>query len=182
MPRGLTAPDLADDAIRLEPLGRSHAPEFAWATAADPEIVRYTLLPSSADEAWVEGWLGRYEDGWADGSRAGFAIRALADGSSLGFAALVRLDLETREGEIGYALPAAARGRGAATRAVGLLTGWGFSLGLERLELRIDVTNGPSIRVAERCGYRLDGVLRSSYFKEGRRCDLGVWSRLATDQ
>ena len=65
---------------------------------------------------------------------------------------------------------------------VDLLTRWGFDeLGLERLELRIDPANTASKRVAERAGYRLDGVLRSTYFKEGRRADVGVWSRLASD-
>jgi RimJ/RimL family protein N-acetyltransferase len=35
--------------------------------------------------------------------------------------------------------------------------------------------------VAERAGYRLDGVLRSKHFKEGLRTDLGIWSRLRSD-
>jgi hypothetical protein len=36
-----------------------------------------------------------------------------------------------------------------------------------------------SARIAERAGYRLEGTLRNLYFKEGRRSDVGVWSRLA---
>ena len=67
-------------------------------------------------------------------------------------------------------------------RAVDLVTRWGFDgLALERLELRIDVTNAASERVAERSGYRLDGVLRNVHFKEGLRTDTGVWSRLRSD-
>jgi RimJ/RimL family protein N-acetyltransferase len=70
-----------------------------------------------------------------------------------------------------------------AVRALELLTGWGFhELGLERLELRIAVTNPASERVAERGGYRCEGVLRSVHFKEGRRIDVGVWSRLREDE
>jgi RimJ/RimL family protein N-acetyltransferase len=38
-----------------------------------------------------------------------------------------------------------------------------------RVELWIDVLNEPSKRVAERCGYVREGVLRSVYFKQGRR-------------
>jgi RimJ/RimL family protein N-acetyltransferase len=67
-------------------------------------------------------------------------------------------------------------------RAIELLTRWCFDeLALERLELRIDVTNAASVRVAERAGYRLDGVLRNAYFKEGLRSDTGIWSRLRGD-
>ena len=35
--------------------------------------------------------------------------------------------------------------------------------------------------LAERCGYTHEGTLRSLAFKEGRRSDVSVWSRLRTD-
>jgi RimJ/RimL family protein N-acetyltransferase len=139
-------------------------------------------MPTGADEAFVRGWLGRYEAGWDDGSRAGFQICGTADGAFFGFAAIVHLDLDAREGEIGYMVVPAARGRGVSVRAVDLLTHWAFDeLGLERLELHIDVTNIASERVAERAGYRRDGVLRNVHFKEGLRSDTAIWSRLSTD-
>ena len=147
---------------------------------ADPDVARFTRVPAGADAAFVQGWIARYEQGWQDGSRAGFAIR---DGGALvGFAALVELDLDGRQAEIGYMVDPVARGRGIATRVVRLLTRWSFeTLGLERLELRIDPENAGSIRVAERSGYRLDGVLRNLHFKDGLRSDIGVWSRLSQD-
>ena len=175
-------PPLTENGIRLEPLTRRDV-AASFQMAQDEDVKRFTFLPSDADEEWIGGWIARYEGGWEEGSRAGFSIRADDDGQRfLGFAALVRVDLNGREGEIGYVVTPAARGRGAATTAVSLLTGWAFgALGLERLELRIDASNAASVRVAERAGYRLDGVLRSLYFKEGRRVDTGVWSRLRGD-
>lgn len=77
----------------------------------------------------------------------------------------------------------AARGRGVATAAVRLLTDWGFSeRGLLRLELLISVENVASIRVAERCGYVQEGVLRSLYVKQDVREDHAVWSCLLSDE
>jgi RimJ/RimL family protein N-acetyltransferase len=147
----------------------------------DPEVVRFTRVPAGADETFVRGWIGRYERGRQDGSRAGFAVRD-HDGTFLGFAAIVELELDHREGEIGYMVAPVARGRGVASRAVELLTRWGFDeLGLLRLELRIDVENTASAVVAERAGYRCDGVLRNVHFKQGARCHLAVWSRLSQD-
>jgi RimJ/RimL family protein N-acetyltransferase len=173
-------PPLADDEIRLEPLTQAHVPQLL-AMADDPDVVRFTRVPAGADETFVRGWIRRYEDGWRDGSRAGFAICG-RDGAFLGFAALVDLDLEHHEGEIGYMIVPAARGRGLAPRAVALLTRWGFDeLGLIRLELRIDVQNPASECVAQRAGYQRDGVLRNVHFKDGLRGDLGVWSRLSQD-
>jgi RimJ/RimL family protein N-acetyltransferase len=42
----------------------------------------------------------------------------------------------------------------------------------------IDVTNEASVRVAERAGYRREGVRRSAYFKVGVRADLAIYSLL----
>jgi RimJ/RimL family protein N-acetyltransferase len=174
-------PPLADDAIRLEPLGAAQLPDFL-PLIQDEAVKQFTLVPTEADEAFIRGWLAHYEAGWGEGSRAGFWIAGAGDGAFLGFAAIVHLDLDAREGEIGYMVAPAARGRGASGRAVELLTGWAFDeLGLQRLELRIDVTNRASERVAERAGYRREGVLRSVHFKEGLRTDTGIWSRLNTD-
>jgi RimJ/RimL family protein N-acetyltransferase len=90
--------------------------------------------------------------------------------------------MDARQGEIGYIVAPAARGRGIAVRAVRLITEWWLQeLGLERVELRIEVENEPSIRVAERAGYGHEGVLRSVHFKQGLRADIAVYSRLRTD-
>ena len=179
----LTPPDpaLHDDAIRLEPLVQAHG-RALLAVLDDPDIVRFTRVPPGPDEAWVAGWIARYESGWAEGSRAAFAIHPHDGDELLGWAGLVDLDLEGRQGEIGYLVVPAARGRGVARRTVDLLTRWGFDeLGLERLELRINPENVPSTKVAEVAGYRLEGVLRNLHFKAELRADVGVWSRLRQD-
>jgi RimJ/RimL family protein N-acetyltransferase len=181
VPRGLIRPDppLSDDLIRLEPLARSLVAEMRWVTDGDPAIATFTFLPTHPAPDFLEQWLGRYEEGWTSGERAGFAVRDVADGA-VGFAAFVRLSLEGAEGEIGYVIAPEARGRGLATRCVRLLTRWGFDrLGLRRIELRIDPRNAASSRVAERAGFTFEGILRSVAFKEGLRTDLAVWSRLS---
>jgi RimJ/RimL family protein N-acetyltransferase len=183
VPRGLAPPEpqLADDAIRLEPLNQAHAPEML-ALAHDPDFVRFTRVPAGADAAFVERWIGRYESGWEDGSRAGFAIVDPTDAAFLGFAAVVALELDAQQCEIGYGVTRQARGRGIALRSLDLLTRWCLDeLALERLELRIDPVNAGSIKVAERAGYRLEGMLRNVHLKNDLRSDVGVWSRLRQD-
>src|SRR5215218_2871531 len=170
---------MQDGDIRLEPLGRAHLEGLAE-RGRDPDVQRFTYVPSP----WVEGfertWLERYDE--PDGERAGFAIVDEASGEFLGMAALVKLDRDAREAEAGYIVAPAARGRGIAVRALRMLTDWSLQeLGLERIELRIEVENEPSIRVAERAGFVREGVLRSVHFKQGQRADIAVYSRLATD-
>jgi RimJ/RimL family protein N-acetyltransferase len=55
-----------------------------------------------------------------------------------------------------------ARGRGVMTRSVGLLAGWGLhGLGLARIEILTHAHNHRSVAVAQRAGFRREGLLRS---------------------
>jgi RimJ/RimL family protein N-acetyltransferase len=182
MPRGLASPSppLADHAIRLDPLDERYVPHFAG-LVHDPEIVRHTRVPVDPPPGFEATWVGRYVQGWRDGSRAGFAILS-TEGAFLGMVGIVDLDLDGREGEIGYMVVEEARGRGVAGRALRLVTDWALDgLGLQRVELLIDVDNPGSVKVAERVGYRRDGLLRSVHLKGGRRADMLVYSLLPGD-
>ena len=83
--------------------------------------------------------------------------------------------------ELGYLTAPGARGRGLGTEMLRLLTEWAFGQGALRVELIIDATNTASRRIAERCGYRREGVMRSKHFKNDLRIDAELWSRLPTD-
>ena len=160
------------------PLEPGHEPGVAALVQVE-DVRTFTRVPTQPPPGFAAYWLARYEEGWCDGSRAGFAIET-HDGEFLGLGMFVRIEPEGRQGEIGYVVDPAARGRGVATRTLQLLTDWGFSqLGMKRIELWIDTTNSGSERVAERAGYVLEGVLRSVWFKEEIRRDFGIWSRLA---
>ena len=120
----------------------------------DPEIPRWTLVPSPYGEDDARDYLARVADGLAAGTRASFAIVDANDGRLLGTAGVMAIDWALGCAEIGYMLAAHARGRGAASRAVQLLAEWAFgTLGLERLELHIDIHNAASRAVAERTGF-----------------------------
>jgi RimJ/RimL family protein N-acetyltransferase len=173
-------PVLADEAIRLVPLTTAHEPVLAE-LVLDEDVRTYTRVPTEPRPDFAASWIETYEEAWSDGSRAGFAIET-HDGEFLGLGLFVRLELEGRQGEIGYVVGPAARGSGVATRTLRLLTDWGFDgLGLERIELWIDTENPASEHVAERVGYVREGVLRSYWFKEDLRSDFGIWSRLRSD-
>jgi RimJ/RimL family protein N-acetyltransferase len=85
-------------------------------------------------------------------------------------------------GEIGYWVAEEARGRGAATAATRLASAWAFEShpDLVRLQLRADVENLASNRVAEKAGFTREGVLRASRYNArlARRVDFALWSLL----
>ena len=148
---------------------------------ADATTLRYTRVPEPPPEGFARGWYERYAQGRATRSKEAFAIVG-DDGAFLGLALAPAIDEEAAEAELGYIVAAHARGRGVASEALRQLTAWAFEeRGIQRAYLLIDVDNAASSKVAERAGYRLEGVMRSAYLKQGRRGDTQLWSRLPDD-
>ena len=167
-------------AVSLRPLVAEDLDDVG-ALLDDPEVLRFTRLPVPPPPDYAHTWLERYEAGRLEGTREAFAALD-DDGRFVGLALAVDIDREGREVELGYITAPAARGRGVATGMLDALTRWAFDdLRALRVTLIIDVENRASSRVAERCGYVLEGVMRSSYLKDDVRVDAGLWSRLPTD-
>jgi RimJ/RimL family protein N-acetyltransferase len=167
--------------MRLELLDEHHLGDME-ALLDDPDVLRFTRVPEPPPADFPRRWLARYEATRVDGSGEAFAA-VDDDGRFLGLALAPTIDREAAEVELGYIVTPAARGRGVATWMVRELTGWAFSpaVGAQRIVLIIDVRNPASERVAERCGYVREGVLRSLHLKQDIRIDAAIWSRLPSD-
>jgi RimJ/RimL family protein N-acetyltransferase len=167
-------------AIRLEPLSEAHL-EGLEELVRDAEVQRFTRIPSPCPPGFAKTWIATYEAARRDETKEAFAVVG-EDGGFLGVAVAPRIDRKARTAELGYTVSPQARGRGVATEALRLLTAWAFEeLDVLRLELLISVANDASKRVAGRCGYVHEGILRSLHVKQDLREDTEIWSRLATD-
>jgi RimJ/RimL family protein N-acetyltransferase len=168
-------------AIRLVPFGEQHLPGLRL-LVDDPSVRRYTRVPEPVPADFDRTWVDRYQRGRADNTAMNFAIEDADDATFLGVAVAPHLDHDERTAELGYVLGVEARGQGVATEALRQLTSWAFEdQDMIRLQLLISVSNDASKRVAERCGYQLEGVLRGLYVKPDFREDVESWSRLVTD-
>jgi len=123
----------------------------------EPDIARWTPMPSPFDLEAGVAYLKRARQSRATGQRIQLAITLDGD-KPVGEMLLFGFDAGLREAELGYLVGAAHRRRGFASVALSLLSGYARStLGLHRLLLRIDAANTASCAVARRCGYRLTG-------------------------
>jgi RimJ/RimL family protein N-acetyltransferase len=123
----------------------------------EPDIARWTPMPSPFDVAAGIAYLKRAHQGRISGQRIQLAITSDGD-RPLGEVLLFGVDAGRKEAELGYLVGAHHRRRGLAARSLSLLSGYARStLGLSRLLLRIDPANTASCAVAQRCGYRLTG-------------------------
>jgi RimJ/RimL family protein N-acetyltransferase len=153
-PLTLPDPPLSDGVVALRGL-RSADIDALVIALQDPEIPRWTLVPSPYTRDDARAFLRFVNRGRAAGSRLALAIVDAADERALlGSVALNPIDWTQRAADVGYWVAAPARGRGVATRAVELIAGHAFgTLGLERLELRAQEANRASQAVAARAGF-----------------------------
>jgi RimJ/RimL family protein N-acetyltransferase len=172
---------LSDGTIVLREWADSDVPAIV-SGCADPEIARWLdQVPQPYTERDAREWVGSTRRGWREASIASFAIADRRTDEPIGSVSVHWLDHEQAVGEVGYWVRRDERGRGVATRAVRLAARWAIEdCGLERLQLRADTENVASQRVAEKAGFRREGVLRSARYSErqGRRVDFVVFSLL----
>jgi RimJ/RimL family protein N-acetyltransferase len=109
-------------------------------------------------------------ESWCRKSAADFQARTglpmlmlLRDGGTfVGSSGMHCLDWKVPRFEIGYWVRKRFEGRGYVTEAAAAFTRFAFeTLGAKRVEIRADDRNERSWRVAERLGFRLEGILRN---------------------
>ena len=85
--------------------------------------------------------------------------------------------------EIAYILfDQASRGKGYMTEAVTLLVKYLFATKkINRLQLTVFPDNVASKKVADRCGFTREGVLRGAIFHHGQNADLELYSLLRAE-
>jgi RimJ/RimL family protein N-acetyltransferase len=166
--------ELGDGVVKLRPWTNADAPAIAEALDGDPEISRWLdLVPQPYSIVDAYGYI-------SSTGEEKYAVTDAVTGRVLGSIG-VRWNETGDTGEIGYWVRSDARGRGVMTRALKLVARQAFEAdGAARLQLRADPLNVPSCRVAEKAGFKREGVLRSVYWNErlGRRQDHVLFSLL----
>ena len=179
----LTPRPVVDGHIALRPWTAADADALVL-RINDADIGAYLdLVPQPYTTADAHDWFALAAEGWRNGTSATFAIHLEdLDGAVGGVGLRFFSELDDGCAEIGYWVAAASRRRGIATAATRLASRWAFDEvpELARLQLRADVENVASNRVAEKAGFTREGVLRAQRFNArlGRRSDFVMWSLL----
>jgi RimJ/RimL family protein N-acetyltransferase len=172
-------PPLADDVVLLRPWREADMPGVVLAFS-DPVMQRFSWRTTPYTETDARGYLAAQEEARLRGDALHFALAGPHDQDvMLGAVSLDEVRLAQGCAAVGYWLAPGGRGRGAAAHAVRLLARWAFAeLGLARLELTCGPDNEASQRVAERCGFSREGLLRSHVPFKGARRDSMMYSLL----
>jgi RimJ/RimL family protein N-acetyltransferase len=166
--------ELRDGNLQLRPWTMDDVPAIV-AACNDPEIQHWIpVIPRPYTEEDARAFIR--------GEVAGIGARQFAiteNGAVVGSIGL-GVNESLHNAAIGYWCAVEARGRGLTTRALRLLSRYALDeLAVERLELITDPDNVASQRVAEKVGFRREGVLRSHLLHpDGRRRDSVMFSLL----
>jgi len=146
----------------------------------DPSIPRFTMMAEDLSEEGARRWIANGLEWWPRGV-ARFAVTRPPDDVCVGQMG-IQFDLPLRRAEAFYWLAPQVRGRGIATEALELVTAWAFQRNdVVRVQLVTHVDNTASQRVAERCGFLREGILRAWVPQKTAQPDVIMWSRLPTD-
>ena len=172
-------PRVLGDRVMLREYRQEDLPEIRkWVN--DSQVTRFlsTIFWPPQTMADTQQFLDRM----LESSHAGcnFVIADRQSERYIGQLDLFRLDYKLRQGELGMVIgDGGDRGRGLGAEALRLLLSHAFlTLGLERVELQVDMDNVAARRCYEKAGFVMEGVKRHAYYRDGAFCDLGMLSVL----
>ncbi len=155
--------------VFIMPFAPSH--RAALVEAADDErITRYMTdqFPYPYTDHDAAAWIAKCEE---EEPPLSFAIM-VDDALAGGVGCEPKTDIRSGSAEVGWWLAPRYWGRGIAAVAVRRYLAYCFDdLDLHRVEAGVFVSNPASARVAEKAGFRLEGVSRDAYLKNGELVD-----------
>lgn len=151
------------------------------AACQDPEIPRWTTVPSPYAREDAEGFVTLIAEWWADGTQTVWGM--FHDDVLVGMVGLHHITPHSRGGsaELGYWATAHSRGQGFMVEACRAVIDWGFAeLELARIHWQAVVGNIPSARTARALGFQYEGLQRQA-LTSGRGRDDGWVAGLLPD-
>ena len=110
------------------------------------------------------------------------ALGIFYDGVIIGGVGMHDWSHDTRRAQIGYWISKEYEGRGIITRSLRAFITYLFGqIGLNKIEIHYVTANKRSAKVAERLGFRVEGVIRQSTIRNGMPDDLVVTGLLKSE-
>ncbi|MEM8874622.1 MAG: GNAT family protein [Planctomycetota bacterium] len=176
-------PTLTTDRLTLRPLGVSDRAEFVRVWTDGREHFRPWFPAehlSMRPDRLFDDWLNRLAATKRD--RNGLRYAAFENGGLVGFFHIANIVMgPLRSGYASWNVAADAIGRGIAVEATTALLRHGFASGLHRIQANVIPSNKPSMRLAERLGFRREGLAKKYLQIAGHWQDHVMFAMLAEE-
>ncbi|WP_262700805.1 MULTISPECIES: GNAT family N-acetyltransferase [Streptomyces] len=142
----------------------------------DPEIDRWTPVPSPFDSTAAREYLTKAREGREEGRKKAQLVITTDGEQPRGEVLLFRSELDARDVELAYGIGSQHRRQGLASRAVKLMADYACrQLDARRVLLRIETGNSPSLAVARATGFQLTDDEPITREAKGRQVTLLTW-------
>ncbi len=153
-----------------------------YKNAKDREISRYTRLPYPYRLKYAYDFVRLCQENYKKKTDYELGIELKKTGNIIGTISLRHLDNTRRIAEVGYWLGKQYWRRGITKEASTLILDYGFNaLELVRIYAKVLNPNLPSIRLLQCAGFRYEGRIRKSFFRDGNWFDELVFALLKED-
>lgn len=158
-----TMPRVEGERIRLRAVAPSDR-DAVFGVFSDTRAMRYWSRLPMREPREADEYVAECAELFEHREVMNWAIARRDDDLLIGTCTLLVINLEHRRCELGYALGPTHWGQGLAREATTLAIRFAFDeLALERIEVDIDPRNDASIALAERLGFRREGLLRARW-------------------
>jgi ribosomal-protein-serine acetyltransferase len=169
--------------LSIEPTGYQHL-EGIWqgVQASLPELQEWMAWAADVKVEETRSHVAHAEKVWAGRATGELSFTVLKDGVVAGVAGLGSILQDLRRAELGYWMRSDLCGQGLMTEAASAVVEFAFrDFLLHRLELHAAPGNKGSNRVAEKLGFKLEGLGRDAGFAAAEWQDMNIYGLLETD-
>ncbi|WP_048601576.1 GNAT family N-acetyltransferase [Rubeoparvulum massiliense] len=152
----------------------------AWELVNDPDVKRYLHpgipfpIPLHEEKEWLHRQSAFNNDG-----KYNFAIELLESGEYIGGCGVNQVDWKNRYAVVGIFLGKPYWNKGYGTDAMNVLVRFIFEqMNMNKVQLFTYAFNPRAIRSYEKCGFKVEGILRQHIFRDGAYHDEYVMSIL----
>jgi RimJ/RimL family protein N-acetyltransferase len=149
---------------------------------ADEDTRRYLGRMALDTTGAAESFLQFLANGWNYNYRWSWAVCDATTAEVLAGIVIRDIDIKGALAEVMCWTQPKHRGKGVLPASLNSVLNWLYgAMEMHRITYRHAVSNKASQRVAEKCGFTLEGRLREEAIVDDQREDMLLWSRLATD-
>ena len=125
-------------------------------------------------------FLRNAEKGWKNKTKATHGIYLRQNGDFVGICTMFNINWDEETGEIGYWLDPKYARHGYMSEAANAVANEFFDMGFQRITILANPENIASCKVAEKCGFTREGIMRSYDFAPGlKKCeDVALYAKV----
>ena len=155
--------------------------EFIFKGLSDPQVIPFYGVQYSSLEA-TKAQMDFYNRLWEERTGCWWKIIDKQTGEPAGACGMNGYQPLHERAEIGYWLLPSFWKKGIMAEVLPVMIRYLFTnWKLHRLESVIELENEASTRLAEKLGFKFEGILRETEIKQGKRISLRMYSLLVTD-